>query len=623
MSTTPKDRTSIHSDFLASLSDEDNENEGGGDDAVGATSPESDISYEGTLSKWTNYLHGWQTRYLVLRDGTLTYFKSEFDTGFGCRGSVSVTKASIEVHEFDDCRFDVNVGDSVYYLRAANLDDRQKWVDVLECAKQTESGNVSRTHLPKTVSSLSLSSHTSLHSSSSVQKNAGLREKLLEMETFRDILCRQMDTLQTYFDSCASKNKGIYPHQHLDMRDELDEDEIDEDLDELSATPTPSDFLLENNEQFTVRSPNGIDFRGEAITFKATTLGVIQVLGHCIELMNKRDELWKKKLEREREKCRKISEKLKEMQDDKEISEQKQFIGGPDFVEGPYSKLKEELFFDAMETALDEVDANDAEEATSFKENIPPPKPTAEIMSMPKHRLSKEVETAFKDNLNLIKERVDEENSEWYNVHEDGDLFVYRKDYEIDGIVCDPMKASHIIPGVTGHELCHYFFDKDVRLEWEVSVDKVNAIEKLSENTIIFHQIHKRIWPSAQRDTCFLSHIRQLNKDDVDSVEREIGSPWIVMNIPIDHDDAKSDKYVRAVANVIMVCQTYATCDVKKKKYTRDNIACKLTYMAQVNPGGWAPASVVRQITKREYPKFLRKFSSFVQSVSGDKSLMF
>ena len=36
------------------------------------------------------------------------------------------------------------------------------------------------------------------------QKGYSLREKLAEMETFRDILCRQVDTLQRYFDNCAS-----------------------------------------------------------------------------------------------------------------------------------------------------------------------------------------------------------------------------------------------------------------------------------------------------------------------------------------------------------------------------------------------------------------------------------
>ena len=40
-----------------------------------------------------------------------------------------------------------------------------------------------------------------------------------------------------------------------------------------------------------------------------------------------------------------------------------------------------------------------------------------------------------------------------------------------------------------------------------------------------------------------------------------------------------------------------------------------------VNPGGWAPASVVRQISKREYPKFLRKFSTFVQNCIGRQAI--
>uniref|UniRef100_A0A7M5X9Q6 PH domain-containing protein n=1 Tax=Clytia hemisphaerica TaxID=252671 RepID=A0A7M5X9Q6_9CNID len=87
---------SNQSDFLTSFSDDDNDI----DDAINA-SPVHEISYEGTLSKWTNYLHGWQSRFLTLQDGTLSYYKSKFDTGYGCRGSVSVAKASIEVHEFD------------------------------------------------------------------------------------------------------------------------------------------------------------------------------------------------------------------------------------------------------------------------------------------------------------------------------------------------------------------------------------------------------------------------------------------------------------------------------------------------------------------------------------------
>ena len=52
---------------------------------------------KGVLSKWTNYLHGWQERYVVVAEGLLSYYKSEFDTQYGCRGSISLHKAKVLV----------------------------------------------------------------------------------------------------------------------------------------------------------------------------------------------------------------------------------------------------------------------------------------------------------------------------------------------------------------------------------------------------------------------------------------------------------------------------------------------------------------------------------------------
>ena len=45
----------------------------------------------------------------------------------------------------------------------------------------------------------------------------------MEVETFRDILCRQTDTLQAYFDSCADKHTSNELHQKLDMGEENDQ----------------------------------------------------------------------------------------------------------------------------------------------------------------------------------------------------------------------------------------------------------------------------------------------------------------------------------------------------------------------------------------------------------------
>ena len=77
--------------------DEDDASEhcpgGGGGGGQEASLPE----LQGVLSKWTNYIHGWQSRFIVFRDGTLSYYKSEHDTEYGCRGAIGVSKATVKV----------------------------------------------------------------------------------------------------------------------------------------------------------------------------------------------------------------------------------------------------------------------------------------------------------------------------------------------------------------------------------------------------------------------------------------------------------------------------------------------------------------------------------------------
>ena len=41
-----------------------------------------------------------------------------------------------------------------------------------------------------------------------------------------------------------------------------------------------------------------IDFKGEAITFKATTSGILATMSHCIDLLTKKEEHWKRKYEK-------------------------------------------------------------------------------------------------------------------------------------------------------------------------------------------------------------------------------------------------------------------------------------------------------------------------------------
>lgn len=63
--------------------------------AAAAAIKNSDIA--SNLFKWTNYIHGWQERYVVLKDGVLSYYKSQNETQYGCRGAIALKQSTIIV----------------------------------------------------------------------------------------------------------------------------------------------------------------------------------------------------------------------------------------------------------------------------------------------------------------------------------------------------------------------------------------------------------------------------------------------------------------------------------------------------------------------------------------------
>lgn len=77
-------------------------------------------------------------------------------------------------------------------------------------------------------------------------------------------------------------------------------------------------------------------------------------------------------------------------------------------------------------------------------------------------------------------------------------------------------------------------------MEWEGTLDSSRMIESLSDDTLIFHQVHKRVWPSAQRDTCFWSHMRSVEKKPESNADPNIKvhPDWIVVNYSTLHDEA-------------------------------------------------------------------------------------
>ncbi|CAF3787568.1 unnamed protein product [Rotaria magnacalcarata] len=757
--------------------------------------------FQGRLFKWTNYLHGWQERYLILRHGFLNYYKNEFDITLGCRGALSVKQATIQPHEFDDCRFDIRVSDSVWYLRAHNSDDRERWMHALEDHKQmckNESGYGSETSLRRhpSLGSLASAASVGVTSTGSFRKDRGLKIKLSELETYRELLAQQVATLQTYFDACANAvTKGFEPYQK--EYENLQDLDFEEPLDKIHGTPTslssqvvkssPSKlssiflfyqcFIFLNKYLEIDRSALGdhaamaVDFKGEALTFKATTDGVIHNLTFCIELMQKREEIWRIKYEKELERRKKFQDLYTNI-----VKQNIPALGSPDAEEGPHSTLKEDEFFDAIDQSLDRLDreVDDFQRSVTIRDktknpsvksigtnfpissphafishclnpaavvspaafislfssplsyaggiqpaynqykfilistssNISPSslsiatiysthddnfettssthsnndnyvganpfeklysplsfqstykvtlsftsstsstnhKSTSErsttsdmtkntstkindaaVVSTPndgntsvnrKHRLAYDVERVVQEHLTYVREEI---SDGWDLIHQEGEMKVYRREVEENGIVVDPLKIFHSIKGVTGHEICHYFWDYRYRMEWETTLDSTKIIEVLEPDTVIFFQMHKRVWPAAQRDSCFWSHIRCISNSEEDQ------PTWLVVNYTTPHHLAPiKSPHVRLVANVALICETIINePPLNIQDIKRENIECKLTYVAFVNPGGWVPSAALRSVAKREYPRFLKRFTSYVLEQTRDKPILF
>uniref|UniRef100_A0A4W4FXE2 START domain-containing protein n=1 Tax=Electrophorus electricus TaxID=8005 RepID=A0A4W4FXE2_ELEEL len=469
-------------------------------------------------------------------------------------------------------------------------------------------------HHGSTLSLISATSGLSSTSASSFRKGHSLQEKVAEMETFRDILCRQVDTLQTYFDSCVSGH-----HREELQKDKGDGDDDDDD-DDSPISRTDGDYLLDDSckeKLFPVASPRGpagIDFKGEAIAFKATTAGIFSTLSHCIETMVKREERWQRRLEKEMERRRRVEESYKLVLMD--LNKKSQY-GGPDYEEGPNSLINEDEFYDAVEAALDQQDRIEEEVRGDHCRQRSDLHATIVFLFIYLFIFAQVDEMVHSHMTHSLQDVGGDAN--WQLITEEGDLRVYRREVEENGVVLDPLKATHVVSGVTGHEVCHYFWDTTFRSDWETNVESFTVAEPLSDTAVIIYQTQKRVWPASQRDILYLSVIQRMLSANESEPET-----WLVCNFSVDHDSyPPTSRCIRAKINVAMICQTLVSPPKGNKEMIRDDILCKITYVANVNPGGWAPASVLRAVARREYPKFLKRFTSYVQEKTSRQAILF
>lgn len=83
------------------------------------------------------------------------------------------------------------------------------------------------------------------------------------------------------------------------------------------------------------------------------------------------------------------------------------------------------------------------------------------------HRLWPQIDEICTQQLHYAREGVGVGGNGWQLFADEGEMKMYRREQEIDGMVVDPLKACHFVKGVSAREMCHYFFMPEYRNDWE------------------------------------------------------------------------------------------------------------------------------------------------------------
>lgn len=96
--------------------------------------------YRGFMGKWTNYVHGFKTRWFVLEDGVLSYYRSPEEEGRQARGVIHMRHAVIVPDRKERNRFEIVSKSSKdtmrWYLRSSDAAECVRWIQILEKARQ-------------------------------------------------------------------------------------------------------------------------------------------------------------------------------------------------------------------------------------------------------------------------------------------------------------------------------------------------------------------------------------------------------------------------------------------------------------------------------------------------------
>lgn len=546
-------------------------------DSSGDAGGPDDLSYlpskEGYMLKWTNYFHGWQSRYLVLTEGTLSYFKTREEDSYA-RAKIDVTGAMIIPHAVDPLRFDVSVGGESFFFRGNSLAEKETWMLALKDSQKNAAGEPL-----KRVGSMNSLASLSSNQSGSSSGIARAKEKLADVQTFHAMASQNLESLLGMLGvgrilgagSSYSNNDGG-----------------------SGIVPVSG----KRGHSRSISDGGNADLRREMLAFKSTATSALSAMEDYATLMQAREDRWQSRIKRYKNKVKSLEVQYTAAMQRVKLAEK-----NPDFVEGPNSLLTEEQWFDAIDEAheLDSAivpDVSDDDDDSLVK-------PSAEPV---KHKWFEELQEMMAAFTHMVDSRAE---NDWVVNSDNGrGLVCYKAFAEIHGKKVEKIAVEHKCPYVNAEELCRYFADPKYRKVWE-PMDACKKIESLDADTMLIWALCKRMWPSAQRDLLTVLHVEQL--PDTHGTGRD---RWIVVvrSVQDDRIPANQNGLVRIDCKAHLLAETVYGDAYDPANPQRKHVSCRFSYCADINPGGWAPQAIVATVAKTELPKGMDALAKAVKS---------
>uniref|UniRef100_A0AC35FY38 START domain-containing protein n=1 Tax=Panagrolaimus sp. PS1159 TaxID=55785 RepID=A0AC35FY38_9BILA len=455
----------------------------------------NEISLNGWVFKYTNFIYGYQERYFKIENGSIFYYLSKENIKDGCRKYRQLSNFAIEVDENDDpCRLDIVFTDDRWCLRFKSIEEMIVFKNAL------------RSFLPMPISPVpSRDSSIDMHKLAIMSKNMNA----------------QYENISSFLDRFVGNSR------------------------------------------------------------EPINLSIIEQTVDC---------------------SRQLESNLRHLRAMLRMCKVKE------------TYLSDEEFFDCSDEHGDiQLDKQMTDE---FKQDLTPVSKvmnnSSNVSEVHEHPLYSHIRNLTAEQIRYAKAGVDE--GTWELFCQDGAMKMYKREMESDdGCMIDPLKSIHSVEGISAKEYITCFFKSEYKPEWDDTLIKLNVVETLDPNTIVLHQLHKKVWPAAQRESLFWSHLEEIS----DQKEDDAFDAWIVCNHNIDRDDVPltNPSCVRVGLKIAMLCQTIINPDARSKsrdQITRNDISVRIFYVASVHPGGWLPSAALRQVYKKEYPRFLRRFSAYV-----------